>query len=198
MPRVSLSCNECGAVFSRMASQVRFDRSFCSGACRTKHAIRVRCQKQKEQAPDRFWSFVRKTRRCWLWTASTKAGGYGQFSFGGKRWLAHRLAWFLTHGSVPSGVDVCHKCDNPTCVRPDHLFLGTGGDNARDSVSKGRHHAHPVAYGWDTISRIRLLFEDEGWSQSKIAKEFHVHPSTISRIVNRVTWDERRSICSPP
>jgi len=77
---------------------------------------------------------------CWLWTGSVTSAGYGVASslFGGTTSGAHRLAWELTHGLIPSGLIVCHHCDNPPCVRPDHLFLGTHLDNSNDMRSKGR------------------------------------------------------------
>lgn len=80
-----------------------------------------------------FWAKVDKTPTCWLWTGS-KTRGYGQFAKG----YAHRFAWTLAHGAIPAGLQVCHRCDVPACVRVDHLFLGTAGDNIRDAASKDR------------------------------------------------------------
>jgi hypothetical protein len=92
---------------------------------------------------DAFCGKVDTTSKCWLWQGAINQGGYGQFSFyydGKKRTIAaHRLAVMLDRGSIPDGLVCCHKCDNPRCVRPDHIFLGTHGDNARDAASKGRH-----------------------------------------------------------
>lgn len=86
----------------------------------------------------RFWSKVQKTDDCWLWRATRFPKGYGQIKIKGRRRLAHRVAWELTNGPIPDGLQVCHHCDNPPCVRPDHLFLGTQSDNIQDAVSKGR------------------------------------------------------------
>jgi hypothetical protein len=89
----------------------------------------------------RFWSKVHKAEHgCWLWTASFRIGGYGNFMFRGKPHKAHRVSWILTHGEIPDGALVCHSCDTPACVRPDHLFLGTHQDNMQDMNAKGRHH----------------------------------------------------------
>lgn len=83
---------------------------------------------------ERFWPKVEKTDGCWLWTANTRPNGYGLFGSVG----AHRVAYELCVGPIPSGMYVCHRCDNPACVRPDHLFVGTQLDNMRDMVTKGR------------------------------------------------------------
>lgn len=91
----------------------------------------------------RFWSFVdRSGPGCWEWQGA-RLRGYGIALKGagrpGRSGRAHRVAWALTFGAVPVGMQVCHHCDNPPCVRPDHLFLGTAADNARDRESKGRN-----------------------------------------------------------
>lgn len=88
---------------------------------------------------ERFWGKVEKTDGCWLWKGYRTPKGYGVFKMNGKNQQAHRAAWMLTHGPIPTGLDVLHECDNPPCVRPDTLFLGTNTDNQRDSVAKGRH-----------------------------------------------------------
>ncbi len=94
--------------------------------------------------PDDFWSRVDKTGDCWVWTGSRTskdpARAYGLAYRNGRKVVAHRLAWELTFGTgLPVNVQVCHRCDNPPCVRPAHLFLGSASDNQRDAVSKGRY-----------------------------------------------------------
>lgn len=87
----------------------------------------------------RFWKKVKKTDGCWLWMGSKPGGKYGGISHNGKQQMAHRVSWELHNGKIPDGMACCHHCDNPPCVRVDHLFLGTRKDNQQDSVKKGRH-----------------------------------------------------------
>lgn len=92
---------------------------------------------------ERFYKWVLKTESCWLWTGSKNKSGYGLIHVKGQNGRnssagAHRVSWVLHCGEIPAGMHVCHHCDNPTCVRPDHLFLGTRTDNMRDAKAKGR------------------------------------------------------------
>jgi len=88
---------------------------------------------------ERFWAKVDRTDDCWLWTACRTTHGYGQFRPERSRGAqAHRVAWELTNGPIPAGMLVLHRCDNPPCVNPAHLFLGTQSDNMRDMYAKGR------------------------------------------------------------
>ena len=89
---------------------------------------------------ERFWSKVRVTARCWWWEGFCEPDGYGLVGLFSSLMItrAHRAAWLLTNGPIPAGLHVLHRCDNPPCVNPDHLFLGTHGDNMRDARLKGR------------------------------------------------------------
>ena len=89
---------------------------------------------------ERFWSKVKKTPGCWSWLGSKDSNGYGRIMIrerGGSK-LAHRIAYEIVNGEIPSQMHACHKCDNPSCVNPDHIFIGTAKDNLQDMSKKGR------------------------------------------------------------
>lgn len=88
---------------------------------------------------DMFWEQVDKASDgCWLWNGKRRANGYGIFGLCGYPYGAHRFAYFLINGNIPKGHIICHKCDNPPCVRPDHLYCGTHKDNSKDAWDRGR------------------------------------------------------------
>ena len=134
---------------------------------------------------DRFWSKVEKTETCWLWRGQTSRDGYGKFKMPpNQSWLAHRFAYRLTHGDIPKGMFVCHTCDVPPCVNPDHLFLGTAADNSRDRDTKGRHY-HVLTD--EQVMEIRKR-RAAGESGVALAAEFGCSQNNVSWIAMGKRW----------
>lgn len=145
-----------------------------------------------------FWERMTMTDSgCWEWQGYRNAQGYGCYYPTGKKFLSHRHAYALTHGPVPHGLLVLHKCDNPPCCNPDHLFLGTHADNSADMCAKGRHRttplrgtSHPEAkFTADEIRSIRNRVA-AGESRTTLARELGVSISTISLITLRKHYTE--------
>jgi len=171
-------CEHCRTLFEHHDSR----RRFCI-ACRGVPKI--------QDLPTRFWRRVQKTGYCWLWTAGTHHGGYGVFSVNRRSRDAHRVAYELTYGPIPAEMCVCHHCDNPRCVRPDHLFLGTKADNNIDKETKRRHdfgERHARARLTESqVLEIRRRFA-AGIRQRQLSNEYGVAYTTIAAIVHGKNW----------
>lgn len=131
---------------------------------------------------------IDQTVQCWNWQGRRNKWGYGCTRVKYKTKLAHRLAWELWRGPIPQDIKVLHRCDNPACINPDHLFLGTCKDNVLDAVRKGRHSSCKITLQ-QAIS-IRTIYKRGLISQSSIAERFGITQSEVSRILNRDTWRE--------
>lgn len=137
---------------------------------------------------------VKNEDDCWVWLAGKSSGGYGSFRFEGKIVGAHIVAYKLHYGIADlQGMSVLHTCDNPSCVNPKHLFLGTAKDNALDKVAKGRHNDHKgekhpsVKLTEQLVKYIREQVA-KGTSQAAIAKEVGVTRANICTIVHKRSW----------
>lgn len=135
----------------------------------------------------RFWAKATIGDGCWEWQRSFFASGYGAIWRNGANSYAHRVAYELAHGAVPGALNVCHRCDNRRCIRPDHLFLGTDADNSADKCRKGRQarglslpHTRLTE---DDIASMRAAVES-GSPQREVARRYNVHASHVSKVVN--------------
>lgn len=96
------------------------------------------CRKCWRDPVRRFWTYVKKTPNCWIWIGANRSG-YGRLRVNGKKITVTHLSYELHKGKIPNGKFICHSCDNPSCVNPEHLWIGNHLDNARDMRFKGRH-----------------------------------------------------------
>ena len=157
-----------------------------------------------EKVIKRFWAKVNKKseEECWGWEAYKDAKGYGQMRINYKRYGAHRISWLIHNGEIPEhdswhGMCVCHTCDNPGCVNPSHMFLGTQQENVKDMRDKGRgvlpdnrgerQGSHKLTE--KQVREIREKYTPHVYTQYKLAKEYGVSESTVHYIVNYVTWE---------
>ena len=140
--------------------------------------------------------YTKKTNGCWLWTGAVSHGGYGQLNHARQHLKAHRVAYLLYRGPIPAGLHVCHACDEPRCLRPDHLFADTALDNSRDAVAKGRSargernpHAK-LAHGDVTVIRQRMQAIRRGKHALalQIAGEYGVSQKHILRLGRGESW----------
>lgn len=135
--------------------------------------------------------YAERGNGCWEWTAACFHNGYGKFRDGTKIRSAHRVAYEIYCGSIGSST-VCHRCDNPLCVNPNHLFLGTQKDNVSDMISKGRQavgerfSSHKLTPSG--VREIRERYNAGGVTQQALAEEFGVDQKLISRVVRRLSW----------
>ncbi len=143
----------------------------------------------------KFWANVDKSGECWEWTGGRTGTGYGVF--GRPQVKAHRYVWSIEYGPIPHGMFVCHQCDNPPCVRPDHLFLGTPSDNMQDMVAKGRARGGHAQIGEQNgrakitsaiATAIRSEWKARGGSQRELGMKFGISQSAVSAILSGKSW----------
>lgn len=151
---------------------------------------------------DFFKSLSSVNKECIVFPGHIKKDGYGSCWFKGKHWYAHRVSFTLHVKEIPIGMDVCHTCDNPSCVNPNHLFLGTHKDNMQDKVRKGRHRygiptrkAVGESHGMAKLTKDQVeLIKNELGTYTDIAKKYSVSRYCISRIINGKNWISRGMI----
>ena len=150
----------------------------------------------------RFWRYVDKTGDCWVWTGGSRSQkGYGMIQIGGKgspNKLAHRLSYEMHHGPIPDGMVVMHKCDNPSCVNPDHLKVGTQSENIIDAITKGRKVLPDLPrFSGENHPASKLTSEDVrqiqtcGKPTKDLAAQYGVATSTIRRARSGRSWGKQ-------
>jgi len=125
------------------------------------------------------------TDNCWVWQGAKDDKGYGRMYIKNKGIRAHRISWELYNGTIPEGKEICHSCDNPPCVNPEHLWLGSHQENIIDALGKGRLSYCTVTT--EVVPQIRQSFA-EGLNQREIARKFKVGYDCVRKIVKHKTW----------
>lgn len=140
-----------------------------------------------------FWDKVEigPPSECWVWAYGKTTAGYGEFTFSSMLFYTHRIMWEEIHDKIPNGMCVLHNCDNPPCINPNHLFLGTKGDNTKDMLSKDRHpKGEDCNYAKLTVNNVKDIRQllSKGIYQKDIANLYGVSRLTISNIRTGRTW----------
>lgn len=174
---VRCACLYCETVFYTQPSHIaRGEGKFCSRTCYGKSL-----QRTDEQL---FLTKIQKTETCWLWTGKRNRNEYGVTHH---YKLAHRLSWEMHFGPIPNQMSVCHKCDNPPCVNPEHLFLGTMKENMDDKVSKGRQFKKLTT---KLVKEIREQYKPGKIRMKDLAIKYKVSTSLISIVIRREVWNQ--------
>jgi hypothetical protein len=194
-------CEFCGTPFRAKQSEIdKGGARFCSRAC-----VGAQASAAAGEIDDRFWARVNKNGStpahrselgaCWVWVGAHDRDGYGMFNprGGTSEQRAHRWSWLLNVGSIPDGDHVLHRCDNPPCIRPEHLFTGTELDNARDKVAKDRHaygeHNANAKLTADNVVEMRRRYAEGGVSYRELAEEYGLQWwSSAKNIIRRRSW----------
>lgn len=134
------------------------------------------------------------TPGCWVWTAAKTKQGYGQFGYKGIMTGAHRVSYELYKGPITEGLFVLHRCDNPSCVNPDHLYLGTNSDNTRDlkergnvKRSKGVNH-HNAVFTEETLAKLKEMYATGKYTHRGLAFKFRVSKTSVSYALKGLTY----------
>ncbi|WP_405470627.1 HNH endonuclease signature motif containing protein [Morganella morganii] len=168
MKWIKCNCEYCGTSFMKLKAEIkRTGRNLCSRQCSGK----LKAEISKKNFLNRY----KKVGECWEWTGTIGSYGYGMVGVNGKRIPAHRYMYEIAKGEIPKGAVIMHSCDNPACINPDHLSVGTHTDNMRDMVNKGRHN-HKVPRS--EYSKIATSCK----SNKELAEKYNVSERNVRRI----------------
>lgn len=184
-------CAQCGSTFRkdpRNSWRYWIERAkFCCQQC-AGEAERQRKAMIRKPLEDAFYSFVDKSGDCWLWTGAIDRDGYGAFTYLKTSHRAHRLSLQLSGEIVPKGAVVCHDCDNPTCVNPSHLYVGTHQSNMDDAVARDRNVRGERCWSAKLTDDEVILIRASKATDERLAAKYGVSRSNISMIRSRRTW----------
>lgn len=189
-PRTKQANGKCGHCGKQIPSNFRSSKKFCDRKCEYRSTSESKGHVRRLGTMERFWAKADKRGpdECWEWVGRALKHGYGTFSVGGRAGSmesASRFSYRVHNGEIPEGAMVRHRCDNPPCVNPSHLILGSHDDNMRDMAERERSGTTRLTAG-DVIAIRKCL--DAGESKKSLADRFGVVPGTIWFIATGKTW----------
>lgn len=173
-----------GMSTTRVADALNVDRSVIRRVLKDSE---VQCRQNKVNSIQDVLTRVKKdgTSGCWIWTGCKNNKGYGQVKFNGKTHFTHRLSYYFYFGQLLEGQEICHKCDNPICCNPDHLFLGTTRDNMIDCLLKGRRSASKL--NAEKVKMIREMHLN-GIDRSVLMHQFNISRNALNDVISGRSW----------
>lgn len=178
-----------------------YSKGFCHKHYQRQHRYGNLDERPKARLPleQRFWNKVNKQGNCWIWTGAKQPTGYGYIGAGGRncgRVMAHRWSYEQAKGPIPNSMYVLHSCDNPSCVNPAHLRVGTPLDNTNDAIARGRLVNPPVMSGEAnmkaklTLDQVKIIRASPHIKASVFARAFGISHSSVSRVKLGKSWKE--------
>lgn len=145
------------------------------------------------EVKERFWSKVdiKGPDECWNWKAGKNESGYGHFWLDQHNVKAHRVSWLLSNGDIPDKMCVCHKCDNPSCINPSHLFLGTNNDNVKDRNKKNRQYrAQGERHGRSKLTTAQVIeIRSDARPSKVIAEAYNISNNYVYDLKSKKRWN---------